>query len=196
MPPPAFNPRLISVRLRLAEVLQSNPGRSAGELDKSAIGLVHFEDQIDRTGHCQRSGEKHGGYAGVAWGKKAEARENYDEPTIETGEPLPDSRLRRFITSNSSRSTKKVRTKGPVFHHLAEARNANMGALVGILGLTSALLPAPKPMIAISRRVRSGMFRPQYSLGAAALGVLPASQPKGGGAAPGISLSAKICRGG
>ena len=72
--------RLISIRLRLAEVLQSNPERSAGELDEPAIWLVHFEDQIDRTSHRQRSGEERDGYTGVRGGKKAEARENYDEP--------------------------------------------------------------------------------------------------------------------
>jgi hypothetical protein len=41
--------------------------------------LVHFEDQIDRTGHRERSGEERGDYTGVTGRKKAEAREDYDE---------------------------------------------------------------------------------------------------------------------
>ena len=39
----------VSLDLRSAELLQSGPERSAGDFDKPAIGLIHFEDQIDRT---------------------------------------------------------------------------------------------------------------------------------------------------
>src|SRR6267142_330506 len=41
-----------------AELVQRGVERGAGELDQPAIGLVHFDDQIDRAGDRQRADEQ------------------------------------------------------------------------------------------------------------------------------------------
>jgi hypothetical protein len=49
----------------LTELVQGNTDRSAGDFDEPRIGLIHLDDQIERTRHRQCTNEQRGDHTAV-----------------------------------------------------------------------------------------------------------------------------------
>jgi hypothetical protein len=72
-----------------AELVQHIANRSAGDLDKPAIRLIHFNDQVDRTGHRQRTGEERGDHASVRGSEETEAGQDHGKPEHQNSRERP-----------------------------------------------------------------------------------------------------------
>ena len=72
-----------------AELVQRGVERGAGELDQPVIGLVHFDDQIDRAGDRQRADEQRRDDAAIGGREQAEARQDDGEPEHQDGQERP-----------------------------------------------------------------------------------------------------------
>ena len=82
--------RLLTKRTYLpAKLIQRGTGRSTGDLDQAAVGLVHCKDQINRardseSGNAQRRYDN-----GILGSEQAETRKDYGEPKHDYHEKGP-----------------------------------------------------------------------------------------------------------